>query len=68
MTPLLIYRNPAEGSELSTIDIWGRGANLTYSSESRVTPIVTSITQIIEFYAALINEALEESVMADEGL
>lgn len=40
-------------------------ANLLDSLESRVTLIAISVAQIIDFYPALVNKALEECVVAE---
>lgn len=45
--------------------IRGFGANLSDSLESRVTLIAISVAQIIEFYPALVNKALEACVVAE---
>ena len=45
--------------------MWGFWANLLDSLESRVTLIAMSIAQIVEFYPAVINKALEECVVAE---
>lgn len=46
--------------------MWGFWANLLDSLESRVNLIAMSIAQIVEFYPAIINKALEECVVAEK--